>query len=159
MFDELSATEELVRELLASLRIERVMSERGMSTGVQASSLRGVEASPSTARDGTYRADAELRTKHRDGATNEKLVPTILPAYIPPLSGEINRESVPRGFEYTLVLAYLPKGVRTYYADQDNVTVLKFCDFNLGDCKAYSMLAPSKYLMRNKGWNSKIIPQ
>jgi hypothetical protein len=50
MSDELSATEESVRELIASLRTERVMSERGMSIGVQASSSRGVAASPATTR-------------------------------------------------------------------------------------------------------------
>ena len=159
MFDEISGAEESVREVLASLRTERVMSKRGMSTGVQASSSRGVVASPSIARAGTSRASAESRTKHRDDATNANLVPTILPAYIPPLSGEINRDSVPRDFEYTLVTAYLPKGVCTYRADQDKVTTLKFCDFNLGDRKAYNMLALYKYLTRTMGKNSKLIPQ
>jgi hypothetical protein len=47
MFDEISVAEKSVREVLASLRTERVISERGMSTGVQASSSRGVAASPS----------------------------------------------------------------------------------------------------------------
>jgi hypothetical protein len=159
MSDELSATEESVREVLASLRTERVMSERGMSTGVQASSSRGVAASPSTARAGTSRAGAEVRTKHRHDEANTRIVPTILPAYIPPLSGEINRDSVPRDFDYTLITAYLPKGVRTYRADQDKVTALKCCDFNLGDRKAYNMLAPSKYLTKTKGRNPKIVPQ
>ena len=78
-------------------------------------------------------------------------MPSILPAYIPPLSSEINRDSVPRDFEYTLVTAYLPKGVCTYCVDQDKVMALKFCDFNLGDHKAYNMLTPSKYLTRTKG--------
>jgi hypothetical protein len=138
---------------------ERVMSERGMSTGVQESSTRGVQASPSTARAGTSRAGAERRTKHKDDIANMKLVPSILPAYIPPLSGAINKDNVPRDFEYTLVTAYLPKGVRTYHADQDKVTTLKFCDFNLEDCKVYNMLAPYKYLTRTKSKNSKIVPQ
>jgi hypothetical protein len=84
------------------------------------------------------------RTKHKDDIANEKLVPSILPDYIPPRSGAINRDSVPRDFEYTLVTAYLPKGVRTYHADQDKVTALKFCDFNLGDHKVYSMFTPYK---------------
>jgi hypothetical protein len=86
-------------------------------------------------------------------------VPSILPAYMPPLSGEINRDIVPRDFEYTLVTAYLPKGVRTYCVDQDKVTTLKFFDFNLGDCKVYSMLTPYRYLKRTKGNNSKLISQ
>jgi hypothetical protein len=100
-----------------------------------------------------------LRTKHRDNIANAKLVPTILPAYIPPLSGDINKESVPRDFEYTLVFAYLLKGVHTYCTDQDKVTALKFCDFNLGDRKSYNMLTPSKYSTKTNGQNSKIVPQ
>jgi hypothetical protein len=35
--------------------------------------------------------------------------------------------------------------------------VLNFCDFNLGDCKFYSMFAPYKYLTRTKGKNSKLL--
>jgi hypothetical protein len=73
-------------------------------------------------------------------------MPSILPAYIPPLSIEINRDSVPRDFEYTLVTAYLLKGVCTYHVDQDKVTMLKFCDFNLGDRKFYRMIDFYKYL-------------
>jgi hypothetical protein len=86
MSDEFSAAEESVREVLASLRAERVMSERGLSTGLQASSMRGVQASPSTARAGTSQAGTERRTKHKDDMANAKLVPSILPTYIPPLS-------------------------------------------------------------------------
>jgi hypothetical protein len=48
MFDELTAVEEFVTEFLLDLMTERVMSERGMFTVVQASSTRGVAASPST---------------------------------------------------------------------------------------------------------------
>jgi hypothetical protein len=159
MSNELTAVEESITEVLLDLMTERVMSERGMSTVFQASSTRGVQASRSTARVGTYRAGAERRTKHKDDITNVKLVPSILPAYIPPMSGMINRDSVPRDFEYTLVTAYLPKGVRTYRTDQDKVTVLNFCDFNLGDHKVYNMLTPYKYLTRTKRKNSKIVPQ
>jgi hypothetical protein len=46
MSDELSAAEKVVEEVLSDLMTERVMS---MSTGVQASSTRGLSASPSTA--------------------------------------------------------------------------------------------------------------
>jgi hypothetical protein len=111
------------------------MLERRMSTRVQASSMGGVKASPSIARERTSRAGAERRIKHKDDIANAKLVPSILPTYIPPLSGEINKDIVPRDFEYTLVTAYLPKGVCIYCVDQDKVTVLTFCDFNLGDHK------------------------
>jgi hypothetical protein len=68
-------------------------------------------------------------------------------------------DSVPRDFDYALVMAYLPKGIRAVRADQDKLATLKFSDFNLGDRKAYNMLAPHKYLTRTKGKNSKIIPQ
>jgi hypothetical protein len=50
MSDELTGVEELVIEFLLDLMIERVMLERGVSIGVQASSMRGLQASPSTAR-------------------------------------------------------------------------------------------------------------
>ena len=135
MYDDLITLEESITEVLLDLMTDRVMSKIRMSTGVQASSMRGVQASLSTARVGTYRASAKRRTKHKDNIANAKLVPSILPAYIPPLSDEINRDNVPRDFEYTLVTAYIPKGVHTYHADQDKVTTLKFCDFNLGDRK------------------------
>jgi hypothetical protein len=150
MSDELTTLEESVTEVLLDLMTERAMSERIISTGFQASSMSGVQASPSTTRVGTSQDGSERRTKHKDDIANANLVPSILPNYIPPLSGEINRDSVPRDFEYTLVTAYLSKGVRTYRADQDKVTALKFCDFNLGDRKVYNMLAPYKYLTRNK---------
>jgi hypothetical protein len=159
MFDELTALEESVTEVLLDLMTERVMSERRMSTGVQSSSTRGVQASLSTLRAGTSRVGTERRTKNKDDIANMKLVRSILLAYIPPLSGEINKDNVPRDFEYTLVTAYLPKGVCTYCTDQDKVTTLKFCDFNLGDHKFYNMIAPYNYLTRTKGNNSKIIPQ
>jgi hypothetical protein len=66
---------------------------------------------------------------------------------------------VPRDFEYALVTAYLPKGIRIVHTDQDKITVLKFSKFNLGDMKVYNMLASHKYLTRTKGKNSKIVPQ
>jgi hypothetical protein len=158
MSDELIALEESLREFLLNLMTERVMSEKRMSTGVQASSTRGVQASLSTTRAGTSQAGKERRTKNKDDIANAKLVPSILPAYIPLLSSDINKDSVPRDFEYTLFTAYLPKGVHTYRVNQDKVTTLKFCDFNLGDRKVYNMLAPYKYLRRTKGKNSKLIP-
>jgi hypothetical protein len=160
MSEELSALEESVKEVLIDLMTERVMSERVMSVGVQASSMRGVQASPLTAHGaGPSRPSAEKRTKHRDDLANAKLIPTIFPDYIPPLAGAVSRDSVPRDFEYTMVTAYLPKGIRAVRVQQDKITTLKFSDFNLGDRKNYSMLAPYKYLTRMKGKNSKIIPQ
>jgi hypothetical protein len=87
------------------------------------------------------------------------LIPTILPDYILPLAGAMSHDSVPRDFEYTMVTAYLLKGIRTVRAQLDKIAVLKFNDFNLGDRKNHSTLAPYKYLTRTKGNNSKIIPQ
>jgi hypothetical protein len=79
MSDELSAVEKSVEEVLIDL-----MAEKVMSAGIQASSTRGVQASPSTARgSGPSRAAAEKRTKHRDDLANVKLIPSILPDYIP----------------------------------------------------------------------------
>jgi hypothetical protein len=49
MSEALSAAEKVVEEVLIDLMTERVMSERGVSTGIQASSTRGMSASPSTA--------------------------------------------------------------------------------------------------------------
>jgi hypothetical protein len=110
MSDEFSTAEKIVEEVLIDLMTERVIS---MSAGIQASSTRGVQASSLTARgSGPSRPTAEKRTKHRDDLANAKLIPTILPNYIPPLADPVSRDSVPRYFEYTMVTAYLPKGIR-----------------------------------------------
>jgi hypothetical protein len=133
MSDELTVVEELVTKFLLELMTERVMSERGVSIGIQASSMRGLLASPST----THRArpSCEKRTKHKDDLVNAKLILRILLAYLQPLSGAINRDSVPRDFEYVLVTAYLSKEVCTVCADQNKLAALKFSDFNLDDRK------------------------
>jgi hypothetical protein len=136
------------------------MAGKVMSAGIQASSTRGVQASLSTSRgSGPSRLVAEKRTKHRDDLGNVKLIPNILPDYIPPLTDMVSRDSVPRDFDYTIVTVYLPKGIRAVRTQHDNIVTLNFSDFNLGDHKNHSMLAPYKYLTRTKGKNSKIIPQ
>jgi hypothetical protein len=48
MSDKLSDAEKVVEEVLIDLMIERFMSEQALSIGVQASSMRGLQASPST---------------------------------------------------------------------------------------------------------------
>jgi hypothetical protein len=160
MSDELNVVEKVVEEVLIDLMDERVMSERRMSAGVKASSTGGFQASPSTTRGaGPSRTTNETRTKNIDNIANAKLIPRIMSVYIPPLSGKINRESVPRDFEYTLITVYLLKGVCIVRVDQDKLAALKFNDFNLGDHKTYSMLAPHKYLIKTKGKNPKIVPQ
>jgi hypothetical protein len=45
MSDDISAVEKSIEEILIDLMVEKVMS-----VGIQASSMRGVQASPSTAR-------------------------------------------------------------------------------------------------------------
>jgi hypothetical protein len=79
-----------------------------------------------------------------DDIANAKLIPTILPTYIPPLNDVVNQDNVPRYFEYTLVTAYLPKVIPTVRLDQDKIGALKFSDFNLRDRKVYNMLTPHK---------------
>ena len=90
---------------------------------------------------------------------NDKWISTILPTYIPPLSGVVNHDNVPRDFEYALVTAYLPKGIYAVRADQDKIAALKFSDFHLSPRKVYNMLAPHKYLNIKKGKNLKIVPE
>ena len=152
--------EESVKEVIIDLRVERIMSERVISMGVKESSTGGVQASSSTAHGaGPSQPLVEKRTKHRDDLENAKIIPNIFPNYIPPLANAVSRDSVLRDFEYTLVTAYLSKGIRTIRAQQDKIAMLKFSDFNLRDHKNNSMLAPYKYLTKMKGKNSKIIPQ
>jgi hypothetical protein len=149
-----------MKEVLIDLMNERVMSERVMYVGVQASSMRGVQASSLTTHEaGPSRPSAEKRTKHRDDLANAKLIPTILPDYIPPQAGMVSHDSVPRYFEYTMVTAYLLKGIRVVQVQQDKIIALKFSEFNLENHNNHSMLSPYKYLIKMKGKNSKIIPQ
>jgi hypothetical protein len=77
MSDELTIVEESMTKFLLELMTERVMLERGVSTGVQASLTRVLLASPSTA----HRAGPsyERRTKNKDDLANVKLILSILP--------------------------------------------------------------------------------
>ena len=110
MSDEFSVAEKVVEEFLIDLMTERVMS---MFAGVRASSTRTMQSSSLTARGtGPSRPSAEKRTKQRDDLENVKLIPTIFTDYIPPLADVVSRDSVPRYFEYTMVIAYLSKGIR-----------------------------------------------
>jgi hypothetical protein len=70
MLDEIIPAEKSIEEILIDL-----MAKKVMSTGIQASSMRGVQASPSTARgSGPSQAVTEKRTKHRDDLENVKLI-------------------------------------------------------------------------------------
>jgi hypothetical protein len=119
-----------------------------------------VQASPSTARgSGPSRDATEKKTKHRDDLANAKLIPSILPNYIPPLVGVVSHDSVPRDFDYTVITMYLRKGIQAIRLQLERIPTLKISDYKLGDRKRYGMLAPYKYLTKTKGKKSKIIPQ
>jgi hypothetical protein len=115
MSDKLTVVEESETKIFLNLMTERVMSERGVSIGIQASSTRGLSASPSTAH--RARPSHERKTKHKDDLANAKLIMSILPTYLSPLSDTINRDSVPKDFEYILVTMYLLKEVCVVCAD------------------------------------------
>ena len=103
MSDELSVAEKFIEEVLIDL-----MAEKVMSIGIQASS-KASGSRPS-------QPVVEKKTKHRDDLENANLIPTILPDYIPPLVGVVSHDSVPRDFDYTMVTAYLLKGIRAVRA-------------------------------------------
>jgi hypothetical protein len=143
-----------VKEIIVDL-----MTGRLMYVGVQASSTRGVQASPSTTHGfGPSRDVNEKITKHRDDLANEELLPSILPDYIPPLIDVVGRDSVLRDFDYTVITTYLPKGIRVVRPYLERIPALKISDYNLGDRKSYEMLTPHKYLTRMNGKKTKIIP-
>jgi hypothetical protein len=140
MSDELSVAEKIVEEVLIDL-----MAKKVMSTSIQVSSMRGVQASLSTSHgSGPSQVITKKRTKHRDDLANVNLIPTILPDYIAPLVRAVIHDSVQRDFEYTMVIAYLSKGICAVRAQQDKIATLKFNDFNLGERKNHSMLSPYK---------------
>jgi hypothetical protein len=110
MLGDFSVVEKSVEEILIDL-----MDEKVMSAGAQASSMKGVQTSPSTGRrSGPSRTATEKRTKHRDDLANAKLIPSILPNYILPLAGAVSRDNVPRDFDYTLITTYLSKGIHAF---------------------------------------------
>ena len=107
MSDNISVVEKSIEEIIIDLMVEKVMS-----LAVQASSTRGMQASPSTILgSGPSRVAIRKRTKHCDDLVNVKLILSILPGYIPPLDGVVSRDSVPREFDYTVITVYLPKGI------------------------------------------------
>jgi hypothetical protein len=115
MSEELSVVEKVVEEVLIELMTKIVIS---MSKGIQDSSIRAVQDSSSTAQAEPSHLGNEKRTKHRDDLVNAKLIMSILPAYLPPLSGAVNRDSVTREFEYALVTVYLQKFIHTVRTNQ-----------------------------------------
>jgi hypothetical protein len=153
MSGDLSAVEKSVEEILIEL-----MAEKFTSVGVQASSMAGLQASPSNARRSS-RTTTEKRNKHRDDLANAKLIPSVLPDYIPPLAGVVSHDNVPRDFEYTLITTYLPKGIRAVGPLLGLIPALKISDYNLGDQKNYAMLAPHRYITKTTRKKLNIVPQ
>jgi hypothetical protein len=155
MSSEHSVVEKSVEEILIDL-----MAEKVMSAGAHASLTRGLQASPSTAhRYGPSQTATKKISKHCDDLANAKLISSILPDYIPRLAGAVSHDSVPRDFEYTLITAYLPKGIRVVGPQLGLIPDLKINDFNLGDRKNYALLSPHKYLTKTGRKKSKIVPQ
>jgi hypothetical protein len=104
MSGERRAVEKSVEEILFDL-----MTEKVMYVGILTSSSGGLQASPLTGWH--FGRAAEKRRKHHDDLANAKQIPLVLPDYTPPLAGTVNRDSVPRDFEYMLITAYLLKGI------------------------------------------------
>jgi hypothetical protein len=132
MSNELSTAEKIVEEVLIDLMTKRVMSECRMSTGVHTSSLGAFPTSPPTAQARPSQTPSERQSKLENDLATMNMIPSILPKYIPPLSGTVNRDIVPRDFVYVVATVYLLKGVRAVHADQEKLTALKFSDFNIG---------------------------
>jgi hypothetical protein len=101
----------------------------------------------------------EKRSKHHDNLANAKLIPSVLPDYILPLADAVRCESVLRDFEYTLITAYLLKGIHAVGPQLGLIPALKISDFNLGDRKNYVMLVSHCYLTKMTRKKPKIVPQ
>jgi hypothetical protein len=98
----------------------------------------------------------EKRTKHRDDLGIAKLIPSILIDYIPPLAVVVSHDSVPRDFDYTVIIVYLLKGTQVVRPQLERIPTLNISDYNLGDYKSYGILT---HLTKTKGKKSNIIPQ
>jgi hypothetical protein len=154
MSGELNAVEKSMEEILIDLIAEKVIY-----AGAQASSMKGLQASPLNAcQSGPSQIAIEKRRKHRDDLVNAKLIPSILTDYILPLAGTVSHDSVPRDFDYTLITTYLPKGIRIVGSQLGQILTLNISDLNLWDRKNYRILSPHKYLTNTMGKNLKIVP-
>jgi hypothetical protein len=83
-------------------------------------------------------------SNNRDELVNAKLIPSILPNYIPPLVDVVSHDSVPRDFDYTFITSYLAKGIQVVRPQLERIPTLKINNYNVGNCKSYGMLAPKK---------------
>jgi hypothetical protein len=90
---------------------------------------------------------------------NVKHIPSILPEYIPPLYGVVNKNNIPRDYEYTMFIVYILKGIRIVESQLGQIPQPKNNEFNLGDQKNYTMLAPHRYLTKKTGKNPCLVSQ
>jgi hypothetical protein len=101
----------------------------------------------------------EKRSKHCDDLANTKQISSVLPDYILPFTGAVNRNNALHDFEYTLINAYILKGIHAVRPQLGLIPALKISDFNLGYQKNYVMLVPHRYFMKTTGNQSNIVPQ
>jgi hypothetical protein len=50
---------------------------------------------------------------------------SVLPDYIPPLAGAVNRDNIPCDFEYMLITVYILKGIRVVGPQLGQIPALK----------------------------------
>jgi hypothetical protein len=124
MSGEHNVVEKSVEEILVDL-----MTERVMSVGIHASLTGRLQESPSSGRRSGY--TAKKRRKHHDDLSNVKQIPSVLPDYISPLSSTVNCDNIPHDFEYTLITAYILKGIHMVGPHLGHIPSLKNNDFNL----------------------------
>jgi hypothetical protein len=155
MSGEPSALEISIGEILT-----KIMADRQFSIGIQASPTGELQAFSSTGcHSSRVNPTIEKRSKHHDELANVKHVSSFLPDYIPPLAGAVNRDSIPHDFEYTLITAYIPKGICVVGTQLGQIPALKNNDFNLDNIKNYAMLTPHKYLMKTTRKKPRIVSQ
>jgi hypothetical protein len=88
-----------------------------------------------------------------------KKIPSILLEYIPLLASVVNHDRIPHDYEYTLIIAYIPKGIHVVGSQLGQIPLLKNNDFNLGDRNNYAMLPPHKYLEKTTGKKPHLVSQ
>jgi hypothetical protein len=117
MLGEHSVLEKYMEDILVELMAKRVMfiGIQALSTGLRSS-----------------RTVTENRSKHHDDLANVKHIPSVFPKYIPPLACTVICDSIPCKFEYTLITAYIPKGICIVGPQLGHIPALKNNDFNLG---------------------------
>jgi hypothetical protein len=90
---------------------------------------------------------------------NAKKILSILPYYILPLDGVVNHESIPRDFEYTLITAYIPKGIHVVGSQLGQISLPKHNDFDVRDRTNYTKLVAHIYLMKTTRNKPRLVSQ